>query len=106
MNAEILATGDEIRTGALVDSNSAFIADQLEQQGVAVIRHHCVGDDLAGLETVITVNDATRHMNFDGALLVVDQLGEPAAPMRVLAGDAGRADFVDVALLRRLHAGV
>ena len=53
MNAEILATGDEIRTGALVDSNSAFIADQLEQQGVAVIRHHCVGDDLASLETVI-----------------------------------------------------
>jgi HAD superfamily hydrolase (TIGR01509 family) len=59
----------------------------------------------AGLETVITVNDATRHMNFDGALLVVDQLGEAAAPMRVLAGDAGGADIVDVALLRRLHAG-
>jgi nicotinamide-nucleotide amidase len=53
MKVEILATGDEIRTGALVDSNSAFIAEQLERQGVAVVRHHCVGDDLAGLVEVI-----------------------------------------------------
>lgn len=46
MKAEILATGDEIRTGALVDSNSAFIAERLEQNGVEVVRHHAVGDDL------------------------------------------------------------
>jgi len=57
----------------------------------------------AGLATVITVNEATRRQNFDGALLVVDQLGEPDRPMQVLAGDAGGAAFVDVALLRRLH---
>lgn len=57
----------------------------------------------AGLDTVITINDATRHMNFDGALLVVDQLGEPGRPMQVLAGDAGDTGMVDVALLRRLH---
>jgi nicotinamide-nucleotide amidase len=53
MLAEILATGDEIRTGALVDSNSAFLAEQLEQHGVAVSRHHCVGDALAGLVAII-----------------------------------------------------
>jgi nicotinamide-nucleotide amidase len=46
MKAEILATGDEIRSGALVDSNSAFISDQLEQNGVEVIRHTSVGDDI------------------------------------------------------------
>jgi len=45
MNAEILATGDEIRSGALVDSNSAFIAESLESAGIKVLRHHCVGDD-------------------------------------------------------------
>jgi competence/damage-inducible protein CinA-like protein len=54
MNAEILATGDEIRTGALVDSNSAFLAERLEQCGLAVTRHHCVGDDLSALMEVIT----------------------------------------------------
>ncbi|HSO20655.1 MAG TPA: CinA family nicotinamide mononucleotide deamidase-related protein [Desulfosarcina sp.] len=49
MKAEILATGDEIRSGALVDSNSAFIAERLEESGVEVVRHTCVGDDLATL---------------------------------------------------------
>jgi nicotinamide-nucleotide amidase len=46
MHAEILATGDEIRTGALVDSNSAWIAQALEEAGVAVARLNGVGDDL------------------------------------------------------------
>ncbi len=45
MKAEILATGDEIRSGALVDSNSAHISQKLEEIGISVIRHSCVGDD-------------------------------------------------------------
>jgi competence/damage-inducible protein CinA-like protein len=53
MQAEILATGDEIRTGALVDSNSAHIAAALEQNGVEVMRHLAVGDDMAVLVAVI-----------------------------------------------------
>lgn len=47
MKAEILATGDEIRSGALVDSNSAFIAERLEENGIEVVRHSSVGDDLS-----------------------------------------------------------
>ena len=46
MDAEILATGDEIRTGALVDTNTAMIAAELDAAGVAVMRHTCVGDDV------------------------------------------------------------
>ncbi|MBR9986174.1 MAG: competence/damage-inducible protein A [Desulfosarcina sp.] len=46
MKAEILATGDEIRSGALVDSNSAYISEKLEENGIEVVRHTCVGDDL------------------------------------------------------------
>ena len=46
MIAEIIATGEEIRSGAVIDSNSAYIADRLEENGIAVSRHICVGDDL------------------------------------------------------------
>ena len=53
MIAEILATGDEIRTGALVDSNSAYISERLEQAGIAVVRHTTVGDDLIVLGSVL-----------------------------------------------------
>jgi nicotinamide-nucleotide amidase len=49
MIAEIMATGEEIRTGALIDSNSADIAQKLEEAGVAVSRHICVGDDTGQL---------------------------------------------------------
>lgn len=54
MIAEILATGDEIRSGAIVDSNSAFIARRLEEEGITVTRHSCVGDDRDGLAAVLT----------------------------------------------------
>ena len=51
MIGEILATGDEIRSGALIDSNSSHIAEQLEAAGVEIRRHQCVGDS----ETQITL---------------------------------------------------
>lgn len=54
MIAEILATGDEIRSGALVDSNSAHIADVLIRTGLTVTRHHAVGDDLEPLSALMT----------------------------------------------------
>jgi len=58
----------------------------------------------AGLDVVITVNDYTRDEDFDGALLVLDHLGEPDEPFTVLQGDAGGAHWVDVAMLRKRHA--
>ena len=53
MIAEILATGDEIRSGALVDSNSAYIAHILEEAGIEVVRHSCVGDDPASIVSIL-----------------------------------------------------
>lgn len=38
----------------------------------------------AGLQTVVTVNDYTRDQNFDDAVLVLDQFGEPQQPFLVL----------------------
>ena len=53
MNCEILSTGDEIRTGALIDSNSAHIAQAMMEAGVHVVRHQSVGDDLEGLVLIL-----------------------------------------------------
>jgi len=57
----------------------------------------------AGLPTLVAVNSYTQDQAFDGALLVVDHLGEPDQPFTVLQGDADSAAFVDVELLRNLH---
>jgi HAD superfamily hydrolase (TIGR01509 family) len=58
----------------------------------------------AGLATLVTINGYTQAQDFDGAELVLDHLGEPDLPFTVLAGDAGGATYVDVPLLRRVHA--
>jgi nicotinamide-nucleotide amidase len=52
MFAEIIATGDEIRSGVLVDSNSGYIAQELEMIGLEIRRHHVAGDDLEQLVAV------------------------------------------------------
>jgi len=58
----------------------------------------------AGLKTIITTNDYTRADDFSDAVIVLDQMGEPDRPCSVLAGDAGNATYLDLALVRRLHA--
>ncbi|MBU4388082.1 MAG: competence/damage-inducible protein A [Proteobacteria bacterium] len=53
MLSEILATGNEIVTGAVIDSNSAHIAQKLEEAGMEVVRHGCVGDDVEALASIL-----------------------------------------------------
>jgi HAD superfamily hydrolase (TIGR01509 family) len=59
----------------------------------------------AGLNTIITVNDYTRGHDFTGAALVIDQMGEPGQPFNVLQGNAYGENFLNVALLRKIHQG-
>jgi competence/damage-inducible protein CinA-like protein len=53
MIAEILSTGDEVLKGTIVDSNSAYIAEQLVLHGIGVARHMCVGDDRDALVAIV-----------------------------------------------------
>jgi nicotinamide-nucleotide amidase len=53
MHIEILITGDEIRTGAAIDTNSTHIAQVLEENGFSVIRHSCVGDNMDQLVSIL-----------------------------------------------------
>ena len=55
---------------------------------------------------VVTVNAYTVDQDFGAAALVVDQLGEPDSPSRVLAGDLGDRSLVDLVVLDRLHRRV
>jgi nicotinamide-nucleotide amidase len=46
MNAEILAIGDEITSGQLLDTNSQWLSQRLEELGIRVLFHSSVGDEL------------------------------------------------------------
>lgn len=58
----------------------------------------------ANLKTVITINDYTANHDFTGAVAVLSDLGEPHAPFKVLHGDVGNKQYVDMELLRAWHA--
>ena len=59
----------------------------------------------AGLKSVlVTVNDYTRDHDFSDATIVLDQLGTPERPARVLAGPPLVKGQVDVPALRAIHA--
>jgi HAD superfamily hydrolase (TIGR01509 family) len=58
----------------------------------------------AGLRTVVTVNGYTRHEDLGGALLVLDQFGEPRSPCKVLTGPEVEGGYLTVDQLMRAHA--
>jgi nicotinamide-nucleotide amidase len=53
MNAIILSVGDELVLGQTVDTNSAWISQQLAAVGCGVLAHVTVADDQAGIERAI-----------------------------------------------------
>jgi nicotinamide-nucleotide amidase len=59
--AVLLSQGDEVVTGQIVDTNAAWLADQLTGLGFDVVSHHTVGDRLPdlvrALETVCAAGD-------------------------------------------------
>jgi HAD superfamily hydrolase (TIGR01509 family) len=57
----------------------------------------------AGVDALITVNRYTEDHDFSGAALVLDHLGEPGDPCRVLAGEPDPGGLVDTAFLLQLH---
>lgn len=58
----------------------------------------------AGVRTIVSVNGYTAGEEFAGAAIVLDHWGEPGLPFTVLAGEAGDHSFLDLDLVRRLHA--
>ncbi len=55
----------------------------------------------AGLKTIITVNGYTCNDDFSGAVIVLDQMGEPATPCKVLKGGAD-VSYLDLATVKKL----
>jgi beta-phosphoglucomutase-like phosphatase (HAD superfamily) len=58
----------------------------------------------AKLKTIITVNGYTESHHFDGAVIVLNSFGEPEQPFKVINGDAHGKDYLDIDLVKQLHA--
>ena len=83
MISEILAIGDKIRSGALVDSNSAYIAQKLEETGIEIARHSTLGDDPA--EIIIILKEISLRSDI---AVVTGGLGPTDDELTAAAGAA------------------
>ncbi len=58
----------------------------------------------SNLKTIITINEYTKADDFSGAELVLDQMGEADNAFTVLDGDAQGHTYLDLALVKKIHA--
>lgn len=54
MKSTLITIGDELLIGQVIDTNSAFIAQRLNEIGIAVHKRIAIGDDLKEIQTTIT----------------------------------------------------
>jgi len=101
MDIEVICTGDEVLTGKIVNSNYGYIAQKLEDYGLAVRRGATVGDDRA--ELLRAFQEAGRradHVIVNGGLgPTVDDLSQEVA-----AQAAGAALELHPEWLERMEA--
>ena len=62
MKAIIISIGDELLLGRTIDTNAAWLSQQLAEIGVSVLAHVTVGDDQA--ETRDAIDDAARRADW------------------------------------------
>ena len=58
---------------------------------------------LAGLKTVITLNEYTNTKNFKGTLVVLDHLGEDNQPFQIVNGTPTTHTLVSVDYIKELY---
>jgi HAD superfamily hydrolase (TIGR01509 family) len=108
---EVIAAGDVVPAKKPAPDIYLWALSQLGLPAAACLAvedsHNGVQAALgAGISSIlVATNGYTAGDDFTGACLVVDRLGGPREPFRVETGDALGHDYVDLALLRRLHGG-
>ncbi len=104
---DVIAAGDMVANKKPAPDIYLYAMQEMKLQAADCLafedsRNGLLSAQQADLQTVVTVNGYTRHDEFLGAAIVLDQLGEPGSPFSVLSGDAGEASYVDVPLVRRI----
>ena len=87
INVEMLSTGDEVLHGQIVDTNAAWLADFLFQQGLPLTRRNTVGDSLDSLVSVL--RERSEHADI---LIVNGGLGPTSDDLSALAAAAAKGE--------------
>ena len=88
---EVIAAGDIVPKKKPAPDIYHYVLDQMNLSGSNCLvfedsRHGLEAATKAGLKTIVTVNDYTEKQDFKEAILVVNHLGEPDLPTKILQG--------------------
>ncbi len=73
VNASIITIGDELLIGQVIDTNSAFIAQEMNKAGFAIARRVAVGDNYDAIKTAL--DEEKKHADI---ILITGGLGPTA----------------------------
>jgi len=101
MHAEVISIGDEIISGQLLDTNCQWLAQRLEEQGIRVLYHSAVGDELDAMVAVfrLAIGRADVIVSTGGLGPTADDLTREA-----LAKATGRKLVLDAGALEQIRA--
>lgn len=98
---EIIAAGDIVPAKKPAPDIYHYVLQKMNVQPSECLvfedsHHGLQASTTAGLRTIVTVNDYTIEQDFTAARLVLNHLGEPEQPFKVLQGEIGEANYLDL----------
>ena len=105
---EVIGAGDVVKSKKPAADIYQYVLDKMH-----LSCHECVAFEdseigfrsatSAGLKTVVTLSEYTKTKNFEGALVVLDHLGDENQPFEIIKGNPTSHSFVSVGYIKELH---
>jgi len=105
---EVIGAGDVVKSKKPAADIYRYVLDKM-----SLSCHECIAFEdsgigfasatSAGLRTVVTLSEYTKTKNFQGALVVLDHLGDENQPFEIIKGSPTRHSFVSVGYLKELY---
>jgi len=105
---EVIGAGDVVKSKKPAADIYQYVLDKMR-----LSCHECVAFEdseigfnsatSAGLKTVVTLSEYTKTKNFEGALVVLDHLGDENQPFDIIKGSPTSHSFVSVGYLKELY---
>jgi beta-phosphoglucomutase-like phosphatase (HAD superfamily) len=104
---EVIAAGDIVKNKKPAPDIYLYVLEKmgLAPQECVVFEdsaHGLMASSQAGIKTIVTVNDYTKHQDFTQAYCVLNHLGEPEQPLTTLAGQNLTGTYINVEILEEL----
>ena len=98
---EVIAAGDIVPAKKPAPDIYDYVLQQMNLKPSDCIvledsEHGLQASTIAGLKTIVTVNDYTKNQDFSNAVLVLNHLGEPEQPCQVIKGKMQDTSYLDL----------